>query len=285
MTTMLPLLVSRSGTGPLPGQTVPDVPPAARPGCLRESTAGCGPDWSAWVDYFEANAATQRRLEDCIDWGAEPTLSPAQERRWVASLQRFQLGESGDGAHLLRHVRRGDDRGFVPAAKAFVAEERGHARLLRVLLARFGAAPMEAHGSDGAFVAARRCMGVATELAVIAVAEAVAVVYYGRLADGAPDPVIRGVARRILSDELGHLPLVESRIAVDLARWGGVRRALLRGLWWAAGVGGTAVLALDHGAVLADCGEGRWAGVRAAWRSVRDVRHSTYARAGMICTR
>lgn len=252
------------------------------PGATVPEAAGGLPDWGAWSAYFAGNARVQRALEDTIDWG-EPMLLASRERRaWVASLQRFQLGESGDGAHLLGELRRGGEDDVLVAARAFVAEEGGHARLLRLLLARFDAAPLQDHWSDAAFVAARRLLGVATELAVIAVAEAVALVYYDRLAAGAPDPVIRGVARRILSDELGHVPFVTDRIALDLARWGRVRRGLLRLFWWAAGVGATLVLAIDHAGVLRQCGTTRRAAVLAAWRSVRDVRCATYARGRVV---
>lgn len=267
--TLTPLLMQAFASAPAPARTVPD-------------RASGEPDWAAWADYFEENTAMQDALECAIDWGEPVTMPTHRQRAWAASLQRFQVGESGDGAHLLGELARGWEDDVLPATRAFVAEERGHARLLRVLLARFGAVPIERHWSDAAFVVARRSMGVATELSVIAVAEGVALVYYGRLAEGAPDPVIRGVARRILADELGHVPFVESRIAVDLARWGRGRQWALRALWWAAGVGGTAVLALDHSAVLRECGTTRRAAVRAAWASVRDVRHATYARAASL---
>ena len=152
--TMTPLLMA---VGAGPARTVPD-------------RAVGRADWAAWTDYFAENQATQRVLEDRIDWGLPVDLTERQQRRWVRSLQRFQVGESGDGAHLLGGLQRGGESDLLPAARAFIEEERGHARLLRVLLARFGAAPIDAHWSDAAFVVARRSMGVATELAVIAVA-------------------------------------------------------------------------------------------------------------------
>ena len=263
---------------PLTGLTGMTGWDAAAPAATVPDAAGGVPDWGAWSAYFAGNARVQQALEDRIDWGEAMLLGSRQRRAWVASVQRFQLGESGDGVHLLGELRRGGEDDVHAAAQAFVAEEGGHARLLRRLLARFDAVPLEGHWSDAAFVAARRLLGVATELSVIAVAEAVALVYYDRLAEGAPDPVIRGVARRILSDELGHVPFVTSRIVLDLARWGRLRRSLLRLFWWAAGVGATVVLAVDHAGVLRQCGTTRRAVVLATWRSVRDVRCAAYAR-------
>jgi len=230
------------------------------------------------VDYFVAHREAQRAVDAMLSLEAPVTIPDATRRRLVASLQRFQLGESGDGAHLLAGAARGGEAGYAEAASLFVAEEQSHARLLGDLLTRFGAPTLDAHWSDAAFVAARRLMGVAVELAVICVAEGVALVYYGTLAEASPDATVRRVAARILADERAHVPFHAQRIGLDLRRWGPARRAALRLFWGAAGLGATAVVLVDHSAALRDCGLPRRDAAARTWRSVRAVRLAAYRR-------
>lgn len=242
------------------------------------STTTADPDtgWSGWTAHFERNRARHAELEAGLDWDAPVTMTERERRRWGASLARFQIGESGDGQHLLRTARDNGESLYATAAALFVAEEQQHARLLGELLDRLGAPRMTGHWSDTAFVAARRLMGVPVELAVIDVAEAVALVYYDALARLAPDPVVRAVASRILEDERVHVRFHRERIAQDLGRWGPARRNALRLLWWATGVGATAVVALDHAGVLAGAGASRRGTVAAVHREIARVRREVY---------
>lgn len=233
--------------------------------------------WRSWRKHFCDNILRRQRLDGHIPWAAPVGLSADQRRVWVASLQKFQVGESGDGLHLLDRAARADAPDYLECARSFVAEEQSHAHLLAALLERLGAPTIEADWTDALFVRARRLMGVSTELAVIQVAEGVALVYYGTLARGAPDPAIRAAAARILGDEEAHVRFHTDRIREDLARWPWLRRTALRALWWGGQLGATAVVALDHRRALADAGLPPRAAVSAVWRSVGGIRRATYA--------
>lgn len=55
-----------------------------------------------------------------------------------AVIQRFQVGEDGDGANLGGKVdQAGGDTDYAQAVRLFIVEEQNHARLLAWLLAAF----------------------------------------------------------------------------------------------------------------------------------------------------
>jgi hypothetical protein len=130
----------------------------------------------------------------------------------IASIRRFQLGESGDGEQLLSKAAKAGDPEYLDAARLFVGEEQQHAALLLRLLGYLGGEPMRKHWSDAVFVRLRRLMGLRTELMVLTVAEVVALSYYGGLAADGPDPVVRAVAARIVADEHPHVRFQQDRL-------------------------------------------------------------------------
>ncbi|WP_067483653.1 ferritin-like domain-containing protein [Actinomadura hibisca] len=199
-------------------------------------------DARGWRRHFE-DEAERRRLVPDPDWGVGARLAPAV----VRSLQKFQVGESGDGANLIRKAGGGD---YGVAARLFVAEELNHARMLALLLEAAGAPTIERHWSDVVFVRLRRSLGLRTELAVLLIAEVVALAYYRVLRDGAGDALARDVAARVLCDERRHVPFHRDRIGrvPGVVAWG-----------WRLAVGVVAgVVAVDHGSALRALGGSRW---------------------------
>jgi hypothetical protein len=190
--------------------------------------------FDGWVRDFEEAALARARAGD-PDWGRSARLHPAI----VRSVQRFQVGESGDGANLIAKAGDGD---YGTAVKLFVAEEQNHARLLANLLEAAGAPTIASHWSDAVFVRLRRALGLRLELLVLLVAEVIALTYYRALRDGTDDPLTTDVAGRILADEQRHVPFHRHRL-------GRV------GLGWRILLTGTAVVvALDHGSALRQLG-------------------------------
>ncbi|MFE9745814.1 hypothetical protein ACFYOT_12980 [Saccharothrix saharensis] len=60
-------------------------------------------------------------------------------------MQKFQVGEAGDGANL---IAKADGEGdYSRAVRLFVAEEQNHARLLALLLSSAGATTIAGHWS------------------------------------------------------------------------------------------------------------------------------------------
>jgi hypothetical protein len=207
-------------------------------------------EFGSWIDHFEHNATAHARVDPTIDFDAECGLSDAIRRPLIASVRRFQLGESGDGEQLLRKAAQAGDPEYLGAARLFVAEEQQHAALLLLLLGYLGGEPLSRHWSDAVFVRLRRLMGLRTELMVLTVAEVVALSYYGGLAAAGPDSVVRAVATRIVDDEHAHVRFQKQRLRAGFADSRAPVRLLAFGLWWLTAVGATVVVALDHGRLL-----------------------------------
>ncbi|MEU0466566.1 ferritin-like domain-containing protein [Amycolatopsis sp. NPDC006131] len=206
-------------------------------------------DAGGWLREFQ-EAARARQDRGDPDWARAARLDPAV----VRSLQRFQVGESGDGVRLNRAAERTGDRAYAAAVRLFVAEEQNHARLLARLLEAAGVPAITSHWTDKAFVALRRGLGLRLELAVLLIAETVALSYYRILRDGSRDALTRDVAARILDDEQRHVPFHRDRLRGSMPRpawW------LMRTAWQLLHATTAAVVAWDHGAALRVLGVGR----------------------------
>jgi rubrerythrin len=221
-------------------------------------------EFGLWVDHFEKNVSVHAQVDAAIDFDGACVVPEAVRDPLIASVRRFQLGESGDGQQLLRKAANAGDPEYLYAAQLFVAEEQQHASLLLRLLGYLGGTPMRRHWSDAVFVRLPRLMGLRTELMVLTVAEVVALSYYGGLAASAPDPVVRAVAARIVADEHPHVRFQQQRLRAGFARSGIALRSLAFGLWWLTAIGATVVVAMDHGPLLDAIGYRRT-------RFIRDV--------------
>lgn len=202
-------------------------------------------DFTGWLRDFEGAALLRRTWGD-PDWSVGARLEPAL----VRSLQRFQVGEDGDGAHLTDKARRAGDPVYAEAVRLFVAEEREHARLLAGLLEAAGAATISGHWTDTAFVRLRRLLGLRTELMVLMLAEVVALGYYRALRDGVRDLLTSEVAARILADELRHVPFHRDRLRLSFRGSSRSSRVAVAALWWLLLAGALTVVVIDHGEAL-----------------------------------
>ncbi|WP_206792257.1 ferritin-like domain-containing protein [Amycolatopsis sp. MtRt-6] len=197
-----------------------------------------------WLQDFEAEAKHRAQRED-PPWEQGARLHPDIAK----SIQRFQVGEAGDGANLIAKAA-GDDT-YLAAVKLFVAEEQNHARMLAALLAAAGVPTIRQHWSDTVFVTLRRALGLRLELMVLLIAEVVALRYYRALRDGTGDPLVTQVATRILADEQRHVPFHCHRLR---GRFPKAVRGLVFGAWRALLLGVAITVAVDHGPALRELG-------------------------------
>ncbi|MFF7470209.1 ferritin-like domain-containing protein [Streptomyces sp. NPDC008092] len=221
--------------------------------------------YAEWTRRFE-DERERRRVQGDPDWGQRARLHPAV---W-SSVQRFQVGEDGDGANLIGKADQAGDADYGQAVRLFVAEEQNHARLLARLLAAGGMPTLAGHWSDAVFVRLRRLMGLRMELLVLMIAEVVALRYYRALRDGTDDALTAEVAGRILSDEERHVPFHCERLHASLAELPRATRRPVLALWRLLLFAVCLVVAADHGPALRRLGVGRL-------RFVGDVMASSHA--------
>ena len=153
-----------------------------------------------WVDYFKLNQE-QRRI---IPWQQGVFVPETMRVDFVRSLQRFQLGESGDGRCLRRNALA-EPSEYREALEWFIREEQEHARLMGCVLDALDEPRLDWHWTDWGFEKVRRLLGLKMEIMVLLVAEMIAKRYFRALREGMEDKVIRGMASQIGHDEEGHL--------------------------------------------------------------------------------
>lgn len=210
--------------------------------------------YEPWLTYFRENPSRQQKFDDALDWSRKTPLTPVQARLIARSLQRFELGEGGNGERLLAKAAQAGDPVYTAALKLFVVEEQKHSALFLKALQYLSAAPLASHWSDRAFVLLRRSLGLRMELMLFLVAESVALEYFRALRDGAPDPLIQLLGARVYSDEIEHIRFQIHRLAGGYAGTpAGVRRLIHAG-WWFLALGAALVLAWDHRGALRVCG-------------------------------
>jgi hypothetical protein len=230
--------------------------------------------FAVWTDYFTRNRERQRRIEATVDWDAPCTL-PGEARRAIAhSFQRFELGESGEGEHLLALAARAGDPVYTRAVGLLIAEEQRHSALFGRGLRHLTAPSLPGHWSDRAFTLLRRSLGLDTEVALFLVAETVALDWFEALATS-PDPVVSGIGRRITADEREHIRFQIDRLHRDLRPKPPAARAGIAVVWSVVALGAATVLVTGHAPALRACGRRPavvWArGLRAFASALRAV--------------
>ncbi|MBN6041603.1 ferritin-like domain-containing protein [Amycolatopsis sp. 195334CR] len=206
-------------------------------------------EFTGWVEHFEAEARRREHQGD-PQWTDGAELPAAV----VRSVQRFQVGEAGDGANLIAKAEAAGDEVYAQAVRMFVDEERNHARLLENLLGAANAKTIGGHWTDAVFVRLRRALGLRLELMVLMIAEVIALRYYRALRDGTTDPLTTEVAGRILADEQRHVPFHLRRLAAAFAPLSPLTRLLVHGVWRLLLLGAVVTVSYDHGPALRQFG-------------------------------
>jgi hypothetical protein len=180
-----------------------------------------------WLRYFQKNR-TQRLA---IPWERGIVAEPGLRRPLILSLQRFQVGEQGDGFHLREGAARTFDPDYSRAIDLFIREEQEHSRLLARAIEGMGGHLLTYHWSDVCFVFLRRLLGLRFELLVLLVAEIIAQAYYKILYEGTSDVVLRNIFGQILHDEQGHVAFHRAYLRYSFSTFPPLPRWLLFQIW------------------------------------------------------
>ena len=203
-----------------------------------------------WLKYFEYNGSHRHP----VVWERPVELQSHLRKPLIRSLQRFQVGESGEGTHLRKKAAWSADATYQSALDLFIKEEQEHARLMAGILQKLGAPLLQRHWSDGCFILLRRLFGLHHELLVLLMPEIIAKRYFRALRDGFEDPMLRAVFSQILSDEEGHLAFHTDYLQRALASHSLPARALMRGLWRFLFRLACLVVIVDHRSILRGVG-------------------------------
>src|SRR5665213_1409051 len=215
-----------------------------------------------WLDYFERNRAN--RL--LVPWENGIQVEPHLRAPLIRSLQKFQLGESGEGRKLKSHARKTGDMTYARAIDLFIKEEQEHSRLMGKILRGLNAPLIEKHWGDSCFIFLRQLFGLHQELMVLLLPEMIAKRYFRPLHDGTRDPVLRAVFAQIARDEDGHLAFHIEYLRRAFEKMPFTRKIFALVIWRIAFRATGLVVMLDHRAVLCavgmkpqefwrDCGE------------------------------
>ena len=206
-----------------------------------------------WLRYFKRNRESRLQISAAQAFFPERYLRAPL----IRSLQRFQIGESGEGRHLRRHAATTGDIDYVECIDLFIKEEQEHSRLQARILFALGAPLLRHHWSNSCFVQLRRLFGLEEELLVLLVPEMIAQRYFRALRDGTRDPGLRAVFGQIVSDEDGHVAFHVDFLRRRLAATSLARRALLRACWRTIFRAACMVMMWDHAAALRAVGISR----------------------------
>ncbi|MDQ4148519.1 MAG: ferritin-like domain-containing protein [Actinomycetota bacterium] len=169
-----------------------------------KTTAEGFADARRWEEHFEQTASSSRNLPLATE-----TLSGAERMVVAASIQAFQLGETGGGSFLLRAAeRRGERRGDFPylrPLKLFVLEEQRHAGDLGRFMELERIPAISRQWTNTAFRWIRKLMGIELCIVTLLTAELIAMSYYRALRKATNAPVLKALCGRILKDEASHV--------------------------------------------------------------------------------
>lgn len=199
-----------------------------------------------WLNYFERNK--RDRLQIPWHWGVH--VADDLQRPLIHSLQRFQVGESGEGRHLKKHAAATGDPDYAGAIDLFIKEEQQHACMMAAILRQLRAPLLESHWTDGCFRLLRHLMGLKEEVLVLLLPEMIAKRYFRALHDGAQDPVLRAVFAQICHDEEGHVAFHIDMLQKAFAQWSWWKLAAIRLVWRIMFRGSCLVVMWDHRAIL-----------------------------------
>jgi 4-hydroxy-3-methylbut-2-enyl diphosphate reductase len=242
---------------------------------LRSLTPPLAPGgpWSsaAWCMHFRRNA----RRQAAIPWETASQLTEAERQAVARSIAVFQLGESGEGRHVLRcaarHAREHNDPHYLPAMRLFIQEEQRHAALLGRFLDEAGLSRLPRDWSDGVFRWLRHQAGLELTINVLVTAEMLAKVYYAALRDATQCEALRVLCGQILRDEVAHVRFQCARIATLQERNPSWLRRVKRGAHAVLYAATTAVVWWTHHRVFNAAGWGTLGFVRRSISALRNT--------------
>jgi len=165
-----------------------------------------------WKDHFEHNLTIKR-----VDWDVAPQITEEEKKQILYSLKAWQLGETSDGSHLLKavrkHAKRHNDPKYVDATELFIKEEQKHGSNLGRYIDLIGEQRVKKDWGDTLFRKIRY-LNSSMELWTIAVVivESAAQLFYQCLHDATDCTLLKSICKDILIDEAHHIKFQNERL-------------------------------------------------------------------------
>ncbi len=203
-----------------------------------------------WLNYFEYN----RNHRASIPWETGVKIAPHLRQVFVRSLQKFQIGESGEGRHLRKLSAATGNMEYAAAMELFIREEQRHAALMAGILKGLNAPLLASDWTDNCFMFMRHMSGLHTELLVVLMPEMIARVYFDVLRRGFSNPAMHAVFTQIVQDEEGHLAFHVDFLNNVFSKMSFARRIAVQTLWRLAFRAVCILVYYDHGSLLSALG-------------------------------
>jgi hypothetical protein len=203
-----------------------------------------------WLTYFQKN----RHNRPVVPWETGVNVPAHVRKAFIRSLQKFQIGESGEGRHLRRLSAATGDKDYAAAMELFVREEQRHGALMAQVLKGLNATLLTSDWTDNCFVFMRHLSGLHTELLVVLMPEMIAKVYFSALWRGFSNPVLESVFGQIVADEEGHLAFHADYLNSVFSKMSFGRRILVQLAWRLVFRAVCLVVYYDHGSLLRGIG-------------------------------
>lgn len=205
-------------------------------------------DSQMWLNYFQEN----KRLRADIRIPVEISIEESKRAPLMRSLQRFQIGETGDGRHLRKYASRlVKDPIYSQCVDLFIKEEQRHATMLAQVIIAMNGTLLSWHWSDVVFILLRRVLGLKTELLILLIAEVVGKCFYKCVADEIEDPAVKDLFALIVLDEIAHLDFHATFLCDQLANYHWLLKCTVYYFWCIIFYTACFVFVIDHRTALA----------------------------------
>ncbi|MBE7174763.1 MAG: ferritin-like domain-containing protein [Mucilaginibacter polytrichastri] len=167
-----------------------------------------------WIRHFERNALEQR-----VNWSQPANISEAELAEILPSLQAWQLGETSDGANLIKAADRYSaaigDPDYPAAIRLFIREEQKHGENLGRYLDRIARPRITKNWGDTLFRRVRY-FNTSMEMWTLAViiVESTAQIFYQSVKDATRCTLLKEICTDILIDEAYHITFQAERLAM-----------------------------------------------------------------------
>ena len=167
-----------------------------------------------WLNHFLSNSRISR-----VNWNQLPRITVAERTKLLKGIQAWQLGETSDGAHLLKaavkYSRCVNDPIYPSVIHLFIKEEQKHGHHLGLYLDLINEDRLSHDWGDSMFRLVRYFLSsIEIWTVAVLVVESVAQLFYQSLKDASNCPLLKEICTDILIDEAYHIQFQLERLII-----------------------------------------------------------------------